>query len=427
MSFVHLNKVTAVVEEIADAFRQSGHRLYLVGGIVRDQWLDHEPGDSADIDLTTDAPPDVTKRIVAPFADALWTQGERFGTIGLQHRGRAIEITTHRAESYEPDSRKPAVAFGTEIAVDLSRRDFTVNAMAIEVPEGALVDPWGGAEDLAAGRLRTPLEPQVSFSDDPLRMLRAARFAARFTLDPSPELIAAASDLADRMSIVAIERIGDEVERLLGLPDPTAGMAFLFETGLLTQLLEWSGRPLDAAERERMAQVEPVPACIQGPWQARLAGVLTVVHRNEERVDATAHALRLSRDDRRQVTRLSSAALALDRLAADAETDRASLRRWAGAYQDRSGAFAVASCTTENRSALDRVRRAFDELAETEDLDPPVLTGQEIMGLTGADPGPVVGEAVAMLRTTQQDVGPMSIEAQRRCVEKWWAGRRTNT
>ena len=189
MSFRHLDAVVAEVTPLAERFAQAGHRLYLVGGIVRDLWLDRALDASSDIDLTTDASPATTKSLVTELAEAVWTQGERFGTIGILLAGRAIEITTHRAESYTPESRKPVVSFGDDITVDLSRRDFTVNAMAIEVPGAVLVDPWSGIEDLRAGWLRTPLAPEVSFTDDPLRMMRAARFAAKYGLEPGVELV----------------------------------------------------------------------------------------------------------------------------------------------------------------------------------------------------------------------------------------------
>src|SRR4051794_36368834 len=163
-----------------------------------------------DIDLTTDARPDETKRLVKGWAESVWTQGERFGTIGCRKDGWDFEITTHRAEAYDPDSRKPTVEFSGAVEADLSRRDFTVNAMALALPEPVLIDPFGGADDLAAGRLRTPLSPEVSFSDDPLRMLRAARFIAGYGLEPVPELTAAVEEMAPRLDIVSAERIRDE-------------------------------------------------------------------------------------------------------------------------------------------------------------------------------------------------------------------------
>ena len=222
---------------LAERFAAAGFTLYLVGGIVRDLLLGRELAGHLDFDLTTDARPEDTKRIVAGWADAVWTQGERFGTIGLKRGERSFEITTHRAEAYLPDSRKPEVVFADRIEADLSRRDFTVNAMAIDLEGLQLVDPFDGTADLAAGRLRTPLAPEESFGDDPLRMLRAARFIAGYGLKPDPELVAAATSMADRLGIVSAERIRDELDKLLVVDDPSDGLWFIVDTGLADHFL----------------------------------------------------------------------------------------------------------------------------------------------------------------------------------------------
>ncbi|MFM7094321.1 MAG: CCA tRNA nucleotidyltransferase [Actinomycetota bacterium] len=222
---------------LTERFAAAGKRLYLVGGTVRDLLIgrgDATTVDAFDFDATTDARPEETKKILAGWADALWTQGERFGTIGAKKNGRIYEITTHRAEAYSPDSRKPDVAFADAIDADLSRRDFTVNAMALELTgaEPALIDPYNGAADLIARVLRTPLSPEESFSDDPLRMLRAARFIAALNLTPDPGLVAAVKNMADRLEIVSRERVQAELDRLIVLDHPTAGLWFLVDTGL---------------------------------------------------------------------------------------------------------------------------------------------------------------------------------------------------
>ncbi|MFM8389084.1 MAG: CCA tRNA nucleotidyltransferase, partial [Actinomycetota bacterium] len=222
---------------LTERFAAAGKRLYLVGGTVRDLLIgrgDATNVDAFDFDATTDARPEETKKILAGWADALWTQGERFGTIGAKKNGRIYEITTHRAEAYSPDSRKPDVAFADAIDADLSRRDFTVNAMALELTgaEPALIDPYNGAADLIARVLRTPLSPEESFSDDPLRMLRAARFIAALNLTPDPGLVAAVKNMADRLEIVSRERVQAELDRLIVLDHPTAGLWFLVDTGL---------------------------------------------------------------------------------------------------------------------------------------------------------------------------------------------------
>jgi len=227
--------------EVAERFAAAGHRLYLVGGSVRDAIV---AGDGAaaqrpagDLDLTTDATPDATEAIVRGWAESVWVQGKRFGTIGAAKDGRSFEITTHRAEAYAPESRKPEVVFGDSIEVDLSRRDFTVNAMALTLPGLELIDPYGGLADLAAGRLRTPLDPETSFTDDPLRMLRAARFMAGLGLVPDDELTAAVRAMHERLQIVSAERIRDELDKLLVVPRPSTGLWFVVDTGLAAHFL----------------------------------------------------------------------------------------------------------------------------------------------------------------------------------------------
>src|SRR5680860_1841033 len=236
------DRFTPVLDELAplaERFESAGHRLYLVGGTVRDLLMDAQ-GDDFDLDLTTDARPDEIKACLAGWATALWTQGERFGTIGAKHGGRVFEITTFRAESYADDSRKPHVTYADDVETDLGRRDFTVNAMALELTGGGtptLVDPHGGAVDLLQGVLRTPLGPDISFSDDPLRMLRAARFIARFDLVPTEQLVAAVNDMASRLEIVSAERIRDEFDKLITVDHPASGLWFLYDTGLADQFI----------------------------------------------------------------------------------------------------------------------------------------------------------------------------------------------
>ncbi len=214
-----LQPLVAETAELASRFEAAGHRLYFVGGVVRDLIL-NQFTDADDFDFTTDARPDEIERLVSGWADAVWTQGKRFGTIGFKKAGRIYEVTTFRAEAYQPDSRKPDVRFADDLAADLARRDFTVNAMALSVPGLELTDPFGGVADLAAKRLRTPLDPAISFTDDPLRMLRAARFIAGYDMEPEPELVAAVAELHGRLSIVSAERIRDELDRLVTVPTP---------------------------------------------------------------------------------------------------------------------------------------------------------------------------------------------------------------
>jgi len=233
-------RLRPILEEtrpLADRFAAAGHRLYLVGGIVRDLLADR-PLDQPDIDLTTDARPEETKALLNGWATAVWTQGERFGTIGAKKGDRSFEITTHRAEAYVPDSRKPAVEFSDAIEADLSRRDFTVNAMALTLPDPELVDPFDGSSDLLVHRrLRTPLSPDQSFTDDPLRMLRAARFIAGYGLTPDDELRASIERQRQRLEIVSAERIRDELDKLIVVDDPSAGLWFLHDTGLFDEFM----------------------------------------------------------------------------------------------------------------------------------------------------------------------------------------------
>ena len=219
----------APVQRVARALVGAGHECYLVGGSVRDALLDIGP---VEFDFASDARPDRIEAVLAPIADFVWLQGQRFGTVGAQVGGIPCEVTTFRSDVYHSDSRKPEVTFGDSIETDLSRRDFTVNAMALRLPDAELVDPYDGTIDLAAGRLRTPLSPEISFTDDPLRMMRAARFVARFGFEPVPELVAAVEQLRDRLAIVSVERIRDELSKLHVVDDPSRGLWFLAETGL---------------------------------------------------------------------------------------------------------------------------------------------------------------------------------------------------
>ena len=431
MSFRYLDEIVAEVAPLAVRFEEAGHRLYLVGGIVRDLWLDRPLDDHSDIDLTTDALPGQTRTLLASLADAVWTQGERFGTIGIHFAGRAIEITTHRAESYSPESRKPQVSFGSDITVDLSRRDFTVNAMAVALPSADLVDPWSGADDLAAGFLRTPLEPDVSFTDDPLRMLRAARFAAKYRLEPGVELIDAASRLRERLRIVAIERIGDELRRLFGLDDPSPGVDLLVQTGLAEILLTWHADDDRVIDRRRIEDaVDAVrPASVGGSadWHTRFAAFLLVALGDADEVADACRRLRLSKDDRGRIVDLARAAAAV--LAVD-DVDPPSLRRWVSTAGDPHRAIDVARATATARSASDAVQRvdrfssAHEALSEAETPnDLVVLDGATIMRELGVEPGPVVGEAVGVLRDVLFEHGPLDDAEQLAHLRRWWSQR----
>ncbi len=398
-----------VARSLGEAFAAAGKRLYLVGGVVRDQVLGRPTGASADLDCTTDAVPTEIKAIVGERAEAVWTQGERFGTIGCTWEGRPYEITTHRAESYAPDSRKPAVAFSTEIEADLSRRDFTVNAMARSLPDGAIIDPYGGRADLASGTLRTPLDPEVSFGDDPLRMLRAARFQAGYGLTPAPELLAAVEAMVERLDIISRERVRDEVVKLLALSDPTAGIEFLVATGLAAR----SVPELAAVDRVALAALEPDPL-------TRLALVLHPEGPGGAR--ARLGELRFSNE---QVAAVAKTLGAIEELyTADEATAPGVLRRFAwrsGSQRDR----AVAVLAAIDADRAEAVVAGLENLAAAEDLTDwaPPLDGESIMALLNLEPGPVIGEATDHLRELRFESGPLTKGDAETALRAWWADR----
>jgi poly(A) polymerase len=418
VTFAHLDAVLAEVHTLGQSFVDAGYRLFLVGGIVRDQLLDAPLDGSSDIDLTTDALPDAIKEIVLPFADDLWTQGEKFGTIGLRAGRRDFEITTHRAESYSSDSRKPVVSFGDDITTDLSRRDFTVNAMAIELPDGELVDPYRGADDLRDRVLRTPLSAELSFTDDPLRMLRAARFASKFSLTVDDSVRAAAASLHERLRIVAIERIGVEVRKLLTLPDPSVGLGFLADTGLLAEVLSYSEPERIAAIAPKLDGVLPIIAPMAPNWHTRLAALGLGIFDTAEQVQAMSNRLRLSRDDERTITAASRSALAV----LSGGRTNPELRRWRAACLDEEAAFSVARARADDPTQVDEFEQALQALAATEDMtEIRLLDGDTIMEVLATSPGPVVGQAHAFLRDRYFETGPSTDTEQTQALAQWWA------
>lgn len=405
MSLELLAPVREEARGLAEQFAARGYRVFLVGGVVRDALLGLPLDKSFDLDLTTDAQPPAVKSILEDWADTLWTQGERFGTIGARRGDRRVEITTHRTERYQPGSRKPEVAFADAIEADLSRRDFTINAMAVELPDGGLVDPFGGAADLAAGRLCTPLDPEATFSDDPLRMLRAARFLAQFDLSAEPPLVVAMAAMADRLSIVAGERIRDELDRLLALPDPVSGFALMFETGLADLVLGVAGDGSSALERLSRAGQDPI---------ARLAVLLADM--------GTPAEARSALSERRAATAVSRAVFAVltaaGRAVEQPPRTLPDLRRWvvnAGSYVDES--VAVASALGEVGPLAADVAELME--AEPDLCGPPVLNGEEIMALLGLEPGPEVGGAIEELHRHRLDAGSLTLDEAREHLLEW--------
>ncbi len=453
------------VAPVADAFVAAGHRIYLVGGIVRDHFVGRELGPDGDIDLTTDARPDEILAVVRPLADAVWEQGARFGTIGCLVAGREYEITTHRAEAYASDSRKPLVSYADAVEADLARRDFTVNAMALEVPEPRLVDPHGGTADLAAGRLRTPLAPEESFSDDPLRMMRAARFIAGYGLIPDDGLVAAVTTMAGRMDIVSAERIRDELDKLVVVDDPAAGLWFLVETGLAEQFLpELPAMRLEMDPIHRHKDVLAHSIAVVGKVRARtdegapnritrLAALFHDVGKPKTRsftkgkgVSFHHHevvgarmtrerlgALRYSKEDTAAVTSLVNLHLRFHTYRLG-WTDSAVRRfvRDAGPLLDELIELTRCDCTTRNQRKAQTLARRMDELeariAElkaAEELGSlrPDLDGQAVMERLGVDPGPVVGRALSFLMDLRLEEGPLGEEEAGRRLDAWWAAQ----
>ena len=443
---------------LAERFAASGYKLYLVGGVVRDLLLGRDMSDGRDIDMTTDALPAETKRLVNGWADSVWSQGERFGTIGCQKDGWTFEITTHRAEAYDPESRKPEVVFSGVIDADLSRRDFTVNAMALSLPDPVLIDPFGGAEDLAAGRLRTPLSPEESFSDDPLRMLRAARFLAGYGLTPDDELRDAATSMCERLSIVSAERIRDEFDKLMVVEDPTPGLWFLADTGLMDQFLpEFSRMRLEQDPIHRHKDVLTHTIAVIGKTstnrlvrlsalyhdvgkpRTRAIGDAGVSFHHHEVVGARMtrdrmKALKYSSDDVEAVSRLVFLHLRFHTYKMG-WTDSAVRRfvRDAGDLLPELIELTRCDCTTRNERKAQELAKRMDELEERiddllarEELASmrPDLDGNAVMTYLGLTPGRDVGDALDFLLELRLEEGPLGEDEAKRRLDAWWAERR---
>jgi poly(A) polymerase len=454
-----LRSLLSAVEPLAAAFAAAGRRLYLVGGSVRDALVGDVDLDDIDLDLTTDARPDEIQRLVRKVSDQLWTQGAVFGTIGTKLGGRTMEITTHRREVYAEDSRKPQVTFGDDLDVDLSRRDFTINAMALDLASLRLVDPYGGARDLAERRLATPLDPEVSFSDDPLRMLRAARFVARFDLTADEGLVSAAARLAPRLAIVSSERIRDELDRILLLGAPSVALWFVVRTGLSAQFLpELDALALeqdpvhrhkdvlahtlavvDKTSADRLLRLAALFHDVGKP-KTRAIGPDGVSFHHHEVVGARMtkvrmEQLRYSTNDVDTVSRLVELHLRFHTYKMG-WTDRAVRRyvRDAGEHLVRLNELTRCDCTTRNlrrakalEARMDELEARIAELAEREELDAmrPELDGNAVMERLGLAPGRDVGEALRFLLDLRLDEGPVGVEEAGRRLDTWWSQRQT--
>ena len=444
-------------EELARRFTAAGRSLYLVGGSVRDALFSGAPSgsDDRDLDLTTDARPDETERLVRDWADAMWTQGARFGTIGLRKGDQVYEITTHRAEVYVPESRKPEVTYGDDVITDLSRRDFTINALALRLPDMELIDPFEGLADLAAGRLRTPLDPDISFGDDPLRMLRAARFAARFSLKPDPALTDAVTRLHGRLQIVSAERIRDEVDRMLMLDVPSKALWFVVRTGLADEFLP--ELPALAVEQDPIHRHKDVLAhtlaVVDKTSKNRLLRLAALFHdvgkpRTRAFTDGGVtfhhHEVVGARMTRVRMEALRYSATDVDTVVQLVElhlrfhtyrlgwTDKAVRRyvRDAGPHLELLNELTRCDCTTRNAAKaralskrMDELEARIAELREQEELDAirPDLDGNQVMELLGIGPGRAVGRALAFLMELRLDEGPLGEEEAAARLQAWWA------
>jgi poly(A) polymerase len=455
------------LQRLATAFADAGAELALVGGPVRDAFLGRP---ISDLDFTTDARPDRILELLKPIASAHWDVGRAFGTIGGRIDGLTVEITTYRADSYEPDTRKPTVEFGSSIEDDLVRRDFTVNAMALRLPQRQLIDPHGGVEDLIAKRLTTPGAPTVSFSDDPLRMLRAARFTAQLGFSVADDTVAAMRELAGRISIISAERIRDELSKLLLSDRPREGIRLLVDTGLADLVLpeipalrleidehahhkdvyEHSLTVLDQAidlERSRHPESEPDLVLrtaallhdIGKPSTRRIEPGGAVSFHHHDLVGAKLagrrlKALRFDKDTIAAVARLIELHLRFFGYTDGAWTDSAVRRyvRDAGPLLERLHILVRADVTTRNRRKADRLGFAYDDLEERiaalqeqEELAAlrPDLDGEAIMRILDLKPGPDVGAAYRFLMELRLDEGSLGPEEAQRRLRAWWADR----
>ena len=462
---VELDRIAPVLDPLGERFTAAGHALHLVGGPVRDAMLGRHV---VDLDLTTSARPEETERLLSGWADAVWDVGRDFGTIGARKGDWQVEITTYRSDTYDPSSRKPDVAFGDTLAGDLGRRDFTVNAMAVSVPDRTFEDPYGGVVDLAHGLLRTPGRPEDSFSDDPLRMMRAARFAATLGFAVAPDVVAAMTAMADRIRIISGERVRDELVKLVCAPYPRRGLALLVESGIAGHVLpELPALALERDEHHRHKDVyEHTLTVLEqaigledrlggGPdFVVRFAALMhdvgkartrrflddgTVTFHHHDVVGAKMtrkrmQALRFSGAEIDAVTRLVELHLRFHGYG-DGEWTDSAVRRYvrdAGDQLERLHILTRADCTTRNRRKAERLRRSYDDLeariarlSEEEELAAirPDLDGNQIMELLGIGPGREVGEAYRFLLELRMDEGPLSAQEAGRRLLAWWEAR----
>jgi poly(A) polymerase len=456
-----LIRVSPVADELGRRFAEAGHELHLVGGSVRDAMLGRL-GD--DLDFATDARPQEVLRLAEGWADGTWTMGIAFGTVGLAKSGLRLEVTTYRSDTYAPESRKPNVAYGDTLSDDLSRRDFTVNAMAISLPGHDFSDPYGGLRDITDRLLRTPGRPEDSFDDDPLRMMRAGRFAAQLGFTVANDAVAAITEMADRLAIVSAERVRDELTKLVIADDPVRGLHLLVDTGMAEHVLpELPKMRLEMdpihhhkdvylhslAVLERAIVLEPAGPDLTlrlaallhdiGKPRTRAFGPGGVMFHHHEVVGASMararlRALRYPKQLVDDVARLVELHLRFHGYGSGEWTDSAVRRyvRDAGPLLDRLNALVRSDCTTRNKRKAAALGAAYDELeeriarlAEEEELAAlrPDLDGHDIMAILGIPGGPLVGEARAFLLDQRLEDGPLERDDAVRRLLQWAAER----
>ncbi|MBX6387716.1 MAG: CCA tRNA nucleotidyltransferase [Frankia sp.] len=459
-----LLKVPPLADELGRVFAAHGHELHLVGGSVRDALLGRLAADGkqpTDLDFTTDARPERVLEITRGWAEATWEAGIAFGTVGLARRGTRLEVTTYRAESYDPGSRNPTVSYGDTLEGDLVRRDFTVNAMAVSVPDHRFVDLFGGMADLARGVLRTPGPPAASLDDDPLRILRAIRFEAALGLTPTDELVAAMTERADRLRIVAPERIRDELRKLIVAADPVRGLRRLVDVGAADVVLpELPALRMEIDEHHQHKDVyahtltvlrQAIELEDDGPdeilrWAALLhdigkprtrrhapGGGVSFHHHEVIGRDMTRRrlsALRFPKDVVDAVSKLVFLHLRFHGYGTGGWTDSA-VRRYvhdAGDQLSRLHRLVRSDCTTRNRRKAAALARSYDSLEERiaalaaqEELAAirPELSGDDIMEILGLRPSRLVGEARAHMLEYRFDVGLVGREAAVAELLRW--------
>ncbi len=442
--------VPEVARELGERFSLVGFHLFLVGGVVRDLILGRAHGD---LDFATDATPTETAKVLRGWADARYMIGAKFGTVGARKGGVVCEITTFREEVYRQADRKPVVTFAHEVETDLSRRDFTINAMAISLPDGAFVDPFGGMKHLAAKSLDTPLDPEVAFSDDPLRMLRAARFVSQLGVTPAPRVVDAIARMGERLRIVSAERIQDELNKLLLGAAPGRGLQLTVKSGLAREFLPELpalGLAQDPVHRHKdvLRHTYAVVEGCEPTVRLRLAALLHDVGKpatrqiTSEGVQFHHHEVVGARMARARLQGLRYPSQTIDDVVKLIElhlrfhgygegwTDSAVRRyvRDAGELLDDLNQLTRADVTTRNerkakqfQALQDDLEERIARLAEEENLSAlrPALDGNEIMQLLGLQPGPVVGEAWNFLMEARLDRGPMPKDEAKRLLVEW--------